>query len=116
MKARTIATSMLFSLAGLCISHSAMSAVDVPAAEALAKKEGCLKCHGVDKAKEAKSMKEIAQKFKGKANADAAILKQITTGARVKLEGGDEDEHKIIKTKDKAAIDNMIAWILSLSK
>jgi hypothetical protein len=27
-----------------------------------------------------------------------------------------EDEHKIIRTKDKAAIDNLIAWMLSLSK
>jgi len=116
MKTRTIITSKLFMIAGLFYSHCAMSGINASSAQALAKDEGCLKCHGVDKAKEGKSLKEIAQKYKGKPDANATILKQITTGVTIKLKEGGEDEHKIIKTKDKAAIDNLIAWILSLSK
>lgn len=100
----------------LIYSQSAFSAVDAAAAEALAKKEGCLKCHAVDKKKEAKSFQEIATKYKGKADADAKILEQITTGPKVKFEDGTEEEHKIIKTKDKAALDNLIAWIRSYAK
>ena len=114
MKARTITTSVAFFIAGLSYSHVAMSGVDAASAQALAKKEGCLKCHGVDKAKEGKSLKEIAKKYKGKADAQATVLKQITTGVTVKTKDGKEDEHKIVKTKDKAGIDNLIAWILSL--
>lgn len=91
-------------------------AADAAAAEALAKKEGCLKCHAIDKKKEAKSFQEIASKYKGKADADAKILEQITTTPKVKFEDGTEEEHKALKTKNKAEIDNLIAWIRSHAK
>ena len=90
------------------------SAADAASAEALAKKEGCLKCHAIDKKKEAKSLKEISAKFKGKADAEATLLHHLTSGEKVKLDDGTEEEHKIIKSKDKAEISNLINWILSL--
>ena len=62
----------------------------------------------------AESLKGIAKKYAGKPDAEAKILTQITTGAKVKLEDGSEDEHKIVKSKDKAELSNMIQWILSL--
>jgi cytochrome c len=34
----------------------------------------------------------------------------------VKFEDGKEEEHKVLKTKDKAAIKNLTDWILSLAK
>jgi len=89
-------------------------AVDAAAAEALVKKEGCLKCHAVDKKKDYASLKEISKKYAGKPDAEAKILNQITAGVKVKLDDGTEDEHKIVKTKDKAELSNMIQWILSL--
>ena len=33
---------------------------------------------------------------------------------KVKLEDGTEEEHKVVKTTDKAELANMIPWILSL--
>ncbi len=89
-------------------------AADAAAAEALAKKEGCLKCHAVDKKKDYASLKEISKKYAGKPDAEAKILNQITAGVKVKLDDGTEEEHKTMKTKDQAAISNMIKWILSL--
>ena len=89
-------------------------AVDADAAQALAKKEGCFKCHALDKKKEADSLKSIAKKLSGKPDAEAIVLKQITTGVKVKMEDGTEEDHKIIKTKDDAEIKNLIQWILSL--
>ena len=106
----------LLSLSASLIFSPLASAADAVAAEAMAKKEGCLKCHAVDKKKEAKSLKEISKKFAGKPDAEAKILHQITSGEKVKFDDGTEEEHKIIKTKDKAEINNMIAWILSLGK
>ena len=106
----------LLSLSASLIFSPLASAADAAAAEAMAKKEGCLKCHAVDKKKEAASLKEIGKKFAGKPGAEAKILHQITSGEKVKLDDGTEEEHKIIKTKDKAEINNMIAWILSLGK
>ena len=112
MKTRLI-LSVTGLTAALCFSPLA-TAADAAAAQALAKKEGCLKCHAVDKKKDAASLKDIAKKFAGKPDAEARILTQITTGAKVKLEDGSEEEHKMLKTKDKTEIDNLIAWILSL--
>ena len=108
-----IITSLLGLTAALLLAPAA-TAADAAAAEALAKKEGCLKCHAVDKKKDAASLKDIAKKFAGKPDGEAKVLAQITTGAKVKLEDGTEEEHKMLKTKDKAEIDNLIAWILSL--
>ena len=50
---------------GLFLSAQAQAqAVDADAAQALAKKEGCLKCHAVDKKKEAKSLMDISKSLK----------------------------------------------------
>ena len=59
-------------------------------------------------------MKSIAKKYAGKPDGEAKILAQITTAVKVKMEDGTEEEHKTMKTKDQAAISNMIKWILSL--
>jgi len=92
----------------------AIYAVDADAAQALAKKEGCLKCHAIDKKKEGAALKEISAKYKGKADAEAKLVNHITSGEKVKFDDGREEEHKIIKTKDAAEIKNLIDWILSL--
>ena len=116
MKAKVI-TAMISGAcaAGLFMSTGAF-AFDADEAQALAKKEGCLKCHAVDKKKEAKSLTEIAKSLNKKPDAEAKLVHHITSGEKVKFDDGKEEEHKIIKTKDKAAIKNMTDWILSLGK
>ncbi|WP_233505758.1 c-type cytochrome [Rhodoferax lacus] len=99
----------------LCISSGVLAAeVDADAALALAKKNDCTKCHAVDKTKKGPSYKKVAAKYKGKmAEGEEKILKNITTGPKVKLEDGSEEEHKIIDSKDPKAIKNLIDWILA---
>jgi cytochrome c len=98
----------------LSLSFGAMAAdVDADAALALAKKNDCMKCHAIDKTKKGPSYKKVAAKYKGKADAEEKLLKNITTGPKVKLEDGTEEEHKIIDSKDPKAIKNLIDWILS---
>ena len=87
-------------------------AVDADAAQALAKKNDCLKCHAVDKDKKGPSYKKIAAKYKGKADGQASIIKAITTGPKVKIDGN-EEEHKILDSKDAAAQKNLADWILA---
>jgi cytochrome c len=101
-------------LTGAMLFSPATYAVDADAAQALAKKEGCLKCHAIDKKKEGAALKEISAKYKGKADAEAKLVNHITSGEKVKFDDGREEEHKIIKTKDAAEIKNLIEWILSL--
>ncbi len=94
-------------------STSAIAAVDADAAAALFKKNDCSKCHSIDKAKKGPALKKIAANHKGKADAQAAIIKAITTGPKVKMDDGSQEDHKIIDTKDAAAQKNLADWILA---
>lgn len=88
-------------------------AVDADAAVSLAKKSDCLKCHAVDKDKKAASFKSIAEKWKGKADAQAKLTESITKGPKVKLKDGTEEAHKVIASQDANEIKNVVEWILS---
>ena len=113
-----ILTSMLFAFSTVVfVSTPAFAAgVDADAAMALAKSNGCFKCHALDKTKKGPSYKKIAAKYKGKAEGEEKLIKNFTTGPKVKLEDGTEEEHKIIDTKDMKQLKNLAQWILSLDK
>lgn len=111
---RNAALKMRFlpgALAALCLSAPAL-ALDEAAAESLARKSGCFKCHAVDKKKDGPPYKEIAGKWKGKADAEQKLTTQITTSPKVKIDGKEED-HEPLKSKDPAAVKNVVEWILS---
>jgi cytochrome c len=55
----------------------------------------------------------VAAKYKGKPEARGRIFEHVTSGEKVKFEDGHEEDHAIVKTKDKAQIDNLIDWILA---
>lgn len=100
--------------ASFVLSFSAPAlAVDAAAAETLARQQSCFKCHAVDKKKDGSSYREVAAKYKGKANAEERLITHITTGEKAKFPDGHEEDHKIIKTKDMKEIRNLIQWILS---
>jgi cytochrome c len=104
---------LVLALAG--VSHSAAAAApDVEAAKALARQSNCFKCHAVTKKKEGPSWHDVAVKYKGKPEAAQRLTIHITTGEKAKFPDGHEEEHAIIKTKDKAKIKNLVDWILSL--
>ncbi|MBV8030977.1 MAG: c-type cytochrome [Betaproteobacteria bacterium] len=86
--------------------------VDVAAAEGLMKKSGCFKCHSVTAKKDGPSYHSVAEKYKGKADAEAKLTTHITTGPTVKIDGK-EERHEILKSKDAAEIKNVVAFILS---
>jgi cytochrome c len=104
-------TLVLAVLAAAAVSAQAQ-AVDVAAAEALGKKSNCSKCHAIDKKKDGPSYQTTAAKYKGKADAEAKLVKHITTGPKVKIDDV-EEEHQIVKTKDEAEIKNLVRYILS---
>lgn len=91
---------------------AAAQGVDAGAAEALMKKSGCFKCHSVTAKKEAPAFREIAAKYKGKADAEQTLVKHLTTNPKVKVEGK-EEEHDNLKTKSEADVRNVVRWILS---
>ncbi len=90
----------------------AANAVDAPAAEALMKKSGCLKCHAVDRKKDGPAYKDVAAKYKGRADAEKTLTTFLTTNAKIKVDGK-EEEHASLKTGKEAEARNVAAWILS---
>ena len=108
--------SMLAVSAGLILSTSAFSAVDDDAALSLARQNGCIKCHAVDKRKDGPAYRDVAAKYKGKDHAASVkrLITHITSGETAKFADGHEEEHKVIKTTDVAQQTNLVEWILAL--
>lgn len=90
----------------------AQPAVDESAAQALMKKSGCLKCHSVSAKKEGPAFKETAAKYKGNADAEAAVFKHLTTSPMIEVDGNKE-RHDGLKTKKDDEVKNVVRYILS---
>ena len=112
MKKLSLTLASAATLLILAAALPAHAAVDVDAAQALFKKNECAKCHSIDKTKTGPALKKIARNYKGKADGQDKIIKQITTAPKVKTEDG-EEEHKVINSKDPVALKNLADWILS---
>lgn len=105
-----IAGAAVLSLSALMPAY----AVDADAAQALFKKNQCTKCHDVAKKKKGPALKEIAAKYKGKADGEEKVTKNMTVASKVKLTDGTEEDHKILATtKDAKEIKNLAQWILA---
>ena len=114
MKTKKFIQSIMAMLA-LSVTVAAQ-AVDAEAAKALAKQNNCLKCHAIDKEKEGPAFKKVAEKYKGKADAQAKLVNHLTSGEKAKFPDGHEEEHKIVKTnppKDVEQVKNLADWVLS---
>jgi cytochrome c len=105
-------------LAGLGLPL-ASQALDVDAALALQRQNNCNKCHHMERDKEGPSFRKIAEKYKGKPDAEAKLVTHLTTSPKVKLSDGTEEEHKVIATrpaKDMAQVKNLVQYILEQTK
>ena len=94
MRAILIAALAIFSVA----STQAASAQ-----EALAKSSGCLNCHAVDAKKVGPSFKATAEKYKGKADAEAKLVAEVKGGKGHPTVKASEDDVK-----------SLIKWILAM--
>jgi len=98
----------------LGVASMAAPAADEAAARALARQSNCFKCHAIDKKKDGPAWKDVAAKYAGKPDAEARLVKHITSGEKAKFPDGHEEDHTIVKSKDEAEIKNLVDWILSL--
>lgn len=102
--------STLFVACGLMTASLANAAVDADAAQAQLKTSGCLTCHAVDKKKTASAFKDVAKKYKGKADAEDKLVKHVTLKPMVEQDG-EKMPHKALK--DPASAKNVVQWILA---
>lgn len=73
------------------------------AQEDLAKSSGCLNCHATDAKKVGPSFKEIAAKYKGKADAEAMLVSKLK-------DGKGHPAVKASEADDKA----LVKWVLAM--
>ena len=90
---------MMVALAGAALALSGTAS----AQEALAKSSGCLTCHSVDAKKMGPAFKDVAAKYKGKADAEATLATKISTAkGHPEVKASPDDVKAVIK------------WVLSL--
>ena len=73
------------------------------AQEALAKSAGCLNCHAVDTKKMGPAFKDVAAKYKGKADAESTLVAAITGGKG----------HPAVKASADD-VKSIVKWILAM--
>jgi len=97
----------------MVVTVSALMVVGQSAAnEALAKKSGCLACHGVDKKVLGPALKDIAAKYKGDKSAEAKLVTKVKVGGSG-VWGPMPMPANSPQVKD-ADIQTIVKWILSL--
>lgn len=67
---------LLFGALSLVLSGTAFADLD------LAKKSGCLACHSVDKKVVGPGWKDVAARYKGKADAKATLITKVKKGGK----------------------------------
>jgi cytochrome c len=100
--------------AGLFAVCRDCAALDVIAAQTLARQSGCLECHAVYQKKAGPAWKEVAAYYHGEAGADERLYRHVTTGRKARFDDGHEENHPIVKTSDPKRIRNLVDWILAL--
>lgn len=101
-------------LLGLAGTVPVQAEVDAEAAQALAKRNDCFKCHAIDRNKKAPAYRRIAGRLKTKPDAVEVIVEHITSGHMVQLQDGTDEKHVVIDTRDPDELRNLALWILSL--
>jgi cytochrome c len=68
------------------------------AQEALAKSSGCLNCHSIDAKKMGPAFKDVAAKYKGKADAEAMLVTKVSTAkGHPEVKASPDDVKSLIK-------------------
>ena len=81
-------------VAGLAVAGAANAAGEAE----LAQKSGCMTCHAVDTKKMGPAFKDVAAKYKGKADAEAKLVKALDSGqGHPKSKGSPEDNKALVK-------------------
>jgi cytochrome c len=101
-------------VAAAMIAAPPAAALDVLAAQQLARQSGCLKCHSVYQKKLGPAWKDVASKYHSAPDAEQKLYLHVTTGRKARFDDGHQEDHPIVKTSDPKRIDNLVLWILAL--
>jgi cytochrome c len=80
-----------------------MLATAAHASQELAQKGGCLGCHAIDTKKMGPAFKDVAAKYKGKADAEATLVSKVSAAKG----------HPKTKATD-AEVQSIVKWVLAM--
>ena len=80
-----------------------LASAGASAQQELAQKNGCLNCHAVDTKKMGPAFKDVAAKYKGKADAEGKLVEELTSGKG----------HPAVKASP-ADVKSLVKWVLSM--
>ncbi len=75
------AITVMFAITGCLLAGTVAAATEAEAME-IAKKNGCLACHSLDKKVVGPAWKEVAAKYAGQADAEAKLLVKVKKGSK----------------------------------
>jgi cytochrome c len=102
--------------AGGALAGAAWAAGPQTEPPSLVRSNDCLQCHDVDKEKDGPSFRKIAEKYRGRPDAERRLATQMAHGEKTRFADGHEESHKPVKTsppRDMAQINELVQWILA---
>jgi cytochrome c len=90
--------------------------INTEQAKFLIAKNGCNRCHLLEKDKNGPSFQKIAKFYRAKPEARNRLMEHFTSGEKARFIDDHLESHVIVKTTpegDKAQIENLISWILA---
>jgi len=109
-----VALGVLSLIGGMLVVSADAAALDIIAAQTLARQSRCLECHSVYQKKIGPAWKDVASKYHSEPGAEERLYKHVTTGRKARFDDGHEESHPIVKTSDPKRINNLVVWILAL--
>ena len=99
--------------AAALVAAPAYAALDNAQAEAMMKKDGCAACHAVDKKIVGPAYVDVAAKYKGDKNAQAALEKKVKDGGAGVWGPIPMPPNAQVPAND---IKELVTWVLALKK
>lgn len=100
-------TVLMTAASAALLVMSGMASAD----QALAQKNACMSCHGVDKKIVGPAFKEVAKKYAGDKTAEAKLVAKVKTGGKGVWGEIPMPPNPQVKPEDAQKI---VAWVLSL--
>ena len=99
------------------VKSAAPGAVDADAAIHLARRNGCFRCHAIDRVKTGPAFKSVADGYRNSYEDGLKREDSHLTAGDMFVLNGNVDVHRVLRTdppNDPAQLKNLIDWILSL--
>jgi len=104
-------------LAGASFAPASAAAADAASARDTLRENNCFRCHAFKKEKDGPTWYKVAEKYRGRADAEERLVRHLSGKGVALFADGHEEKHRAIKPgwwNGENEIRNLVQWILSL--